>query len=98
MSDGFFIRFREMVPEEGLLHLAMSEISSLHKTWPGRVQCNIVIANELPRASGRRFNAAVELELGRGGSPIAGQAASEDPYAALRTAFRSLRKQIPMVA
>lgn len=97
MSDGFFIRFREMMPEEGLLHLAMSEISSLHKTWPGRVQCNIVIAHA-HKPDARTFNAEVEIELGRGSSPIAGQAASEDPYAALRTAFRSLRNQIPMVA
>ena len=61
------------------------------------MQCNIVIAHEPPRAADQRFNAAVELELGRG-APIAGEAASDDPYAALRTAFRLLRKHIPMVA
>jgi ribosome-associated translation inhibitor RaiA len=96
MSDGFFIRFREMVPEEGLLNLALSEISSLHDDWPERVQCNIVIAQG-QRAPGERFNAEIELKLGRG-APIAGQAACEDPYAALRTAFRSLRQRLPMVA
>lgn len=97
MSDGFFIRFREMVPEEGLLNLALSEISSLHDTWPERLQCNIVIAQHGRPSDGGSFNAEVELELGRG-APIAGQAACEDPYAALRTAFRSLRQRIPMVA
>ena len=97
MSDGFFIRFREMVPEEGLLNLALAEISSLHDTWPERVQCNIVIAQHDRLNAGGRFNAEVELELGRG-APIAGQADCEDPYAALRTAFRSLRQRLPMVA
>ena len=97
MADGFFIRFREMVPEEGLLNLALSEISSLHETWPERLQCNIVIAHAR-KTDGVRFNAEVELELGRGEQPIAGQAVCEDPYAALRTAFRSLRQRIPMVA
>jgi len=97
MSDGFFIRFREMVPEEGLLNLALSEISSLHETWPERVQCNIVIAQREPRVAGDRFAAEIQLSLGRGAS-IAGKASCEDPYAALRTAFRSLRQHIPMVA
>jgi ribosome-associated translation inhibitor RaiA len=98
MSDGFFIRFREMVPEEGLLNLALAEMSSLHDTWPERLQCNIVIAQHERVTNGARFNAEVELELGRGEDRIAGQAVCEDPYAALRTAFRSLRQRIPMVA
>jgi|GEM_PF-4555767 len=97
MSDGFFIRFREMAPEEGLLNLALAEISSLHDTWPERLQCNIVIAHGSRELAGGGFNAQVEVELGRG-APIAGAADCEDPYAALRTAFRSLRQQIPMVA
>jgi ribosome-associated translation inhibitor RaiA len=99
MSDGFYIRFREMVPEEGLLNLALAEISSLHDDWPERVQCNIVIAGG-PRSADRdRFNAEVKIDLGRGrGEPIAGVAVSEDPYAALRTAFRSLRQSLTMVA
>jgi ribosome-associated translation inhibitor RaiA len=98
MSDGFFIRFREMVPEEGLLNLALSEIDSLHDAWPDRVQCNIVIGHGERRSKEHpSFNAQVEIELGRG-APIAGEAIGDDPYAALRTAFRTLRKQIPMVA
>ncbi|MFT3927954.1 MAG: HPF/RaiA family ribosome-associated protein [Myxococcales bacterium] len=97
MSDGFFIRFREMVPEEGLLNLALAEISSLHDTWPDRLQCNIVIAQGAHEPQGGRFNAEVEVELGRG-APIASRADCEDPYAALRSAFRSLRQRIPMVA
>ncbi len=98
MSDGFFIRFREMVPEEGLLNLALSEISSLHETWPERLQCNIVIAQHERRTDRARFNAEVELELGRGEQSIVGQAVCGDPYGALRTAFRSLRQRIRMVA
>jgi hypothetical protein len=97
MSDGFFIRFREMVPDEGLLHLALAEIDQLHEAWPERVQCNIVIAHGDRQSKHEQFDARVELELGRG-NPIAGSAACADPYAALRTAFRSLRKRIPMVA
>jgi ribosome-associated translation inhibitor RaiA len=97
MSDGYFIRFREMIPEEGLLKLAMAEISMLHDTWPERVQCNIVIASRHPCAHERRYDAEVQVELGRGDN-IESKAASADPYAALRQAFRALRQRMPMLS
>jgi hypothetical protein len=98
MSDGYFIRFREMIPEEGLLKLAMAEISMLHDTWPERVQCNIVIASRHPCAHERRYDAEVQVELGRGDNIEAGLSSAETAHAhALLSASSAMGPAAPQI-
>lgn len=99
MSDGLHIRWRETAPDQGLLSFALAEIDALHSTWPETLQCNIVIdrvPSVLPDEP--RFQAHVELNLGRRSPKVAADARSEDLYVALRRAFGELRDAMPTYA
>lgn len=97
MSDGLHIRWRETAPDRGLLSFALAEIDALHGTWPETLQCNIVIERAPTAVEDEpRFQAHVEVDLGRRSQRVKAHSLHSDLYAALSEAFGDIRASMPV--
>jgi ribosome-associated translation inhibitor RaiA len=86
------------------LTFALAEIEALHSQWPETLQCNIIIERAPlslacgPDGDEPRYQAQVELDLGRRSPRVKAKVMHTDLYAALRAAFGDLRDTMPTYA